>query len=105
MFTLSFVIGGAFAGISGGLIATVLAVQPSMGFDFVIRAFAIIMMGGIGSVPGALLGAVILSMTEGLSSILLPHGGSWSFGVAFVVLLVVLVVRPKGLMTKAGTSQ
>jgi branched-chain amino acid transport system permease protein len=105
MFTLSFVIGGVFGGVAGGLIATVLAIHPSMGFDFVIRAFAIIMMGGIGSVPGALLGAVILAVTEGLSSALLPHGASWSFGVAFVVLLIVLVVRPKGLLTRAGTSQ
>jgi branched-chain amino acid transport system permease protein len=105
MFTLSFVIGGVFAGISGGLVATVLSVHPAMGFDFVIRAFAIIMMGGIGSVPGALLGAIILSMTEGLSAVLLPHGASWGFGVAFVVLLIVLIVRPRGLLTRAGASQ
>lgn len=105
MFTLSFVIGGAFAGVSGGLVASVLPIHPAMGFDFVIRGFAIIMMGGIGSIPGALLGAVILSMTEGLSAVLLPHGASWSFGVAFVVLLIVLILRPRGLMTRAGVSQ
>jgi branched-chain amino acid transport system permease protein len=63
------------------------------------------MMGGIGSVPGALLGAIILSMTEGLSAVLLPHGASWGFGVAFVVLLIVLIVRPRGLLTRAGASQ
>jgi branched-chain amino acid transport system permease protein len=97
VFELSFVIGGAAAGVSGGLVALVLYVQPTVGVDLVIRAFAIIALGGLGNIPGALVGSVILALTEGLISTFVPQGGSWGFGVAFLILLMVLIVRPSGL--------
>jgi branched-chain amino acid transport system permease protein len=75
----------------------VLYVQPTVGIDFVIRAFAIIALGGLGNVPGALVGSVVLALTEGLISTFVPQGGSWGFGVAFLILLLVLVDRPSGL--------
>jgi branched-chain amino acid transport system permease protein len=100
IFELSFVIGGAAAGLSGGLVALVLYVQPTVGVDLVIRAFAIIALGGLGNIPGALIGAVILALVEGLISTFVPGGGSWGFGVAFLVLLLVLLVRPSGLFGK-----
>ena len=97
IFELSFVIGGAAAGLSGGLVALVLYVQPSVGVDLVIRAFAIIALGGLGNIPGALVGAAILALVEGLIGTFVPGGGSWGFGVAFLILLLVLLVRPSGL--------
>jgi branched-chain amino acid transport system permease protein len=97
VFELSFVIGGIAAGISGGLVALVLYVQPTVGVDLVIRAFAIITLGGLGNIPGALVGAAILSLVEGLISTFVPGGGSWGFGVAFLILLLVLLVRPSGI--------
>lgn len=100
VFELSFVIGGAAAGVSGGLVALVLYVQPSVGVDLVIRAFAIIALGGLGNIPGALMGAAILALVEGLVSTFVPQGGSWGFGVAFLLLLLVLIVRPSGLFGK-----
>jgi len=100
VFELSFVIGGAAAGVSGGLVALVLYVQPSVGVDLVIRAFAIIALGGLGNIPGALMGAAILALVEGLVSTFVPQGGSWGFGVAFLLLLLVLIVRPAGLFGK-----
>ena len=97
MFTLSFVIGGLTAGIAGGLVAETLYVQPSVGTDLVVRAFAIVALGGLGSIPGALIGAALLSLAEGLISTFAPNGGSWGYGVAFLILVVVLLVRPTGL--------
>jgi branched-chain amino acid transport system permease protein len=100
VFELSFVIGGVAAGISGGLVALILYVQPTVGVDLVIRAFAIIALGGLGNIPGALIGAAILALAEGLTSTFVPQGGSWGYGVAFLILLIVLIVRPSGLFGK-----
>jgi branched-chain amino acid transport system permease protein len=97
MFALSFVIGGLTAGIGGGLVALVLYVHPMVGLDFVVRAFAIVALGGLGSIPGALIGAVILSLAEGVTSTFVSHGASWGFGVAFIVIVLVLLIRPTGL--------
>lgn len=97
VFEWSFVVGGAAAGVAGGLVALVLYVQPTVGVDLVIRAFAIIALGGLGNIPGALIGAAILALVEGLTSTFVPQGGSWGFGVAFLILLLVLLVRPSGL--------
>jgi branched-chain amino acid transport system permease protein len=98
IFELSFVIGGAAAGVAGGLVALVFYVQPSVGVDLAIRAFAIIALGGLGNIPGALIGAAILSLVEGLISTFVPGGGSWGYGVAFLILLLVLLVRPSGIL-------
>ncbi len=97
VFELSFVIGGFAAGVAGGLVALVLYVHPVVGLDLVIRAFAIIALGGLGNIPGALIGSAVLALAEGLTSTFVPQGGSWGFGVAFLVLLLVLILRPSGL--------
>ena len=104
MFALSFVIGGMTAGLAGGLVAETLYVQPSIGVDFVVRAFAIVALGGLGSIPGALLGAALLSEAEGLTSTFVPHGGSWGYGVAFLALVIVLLIRPTGLFGREMRS-
>lgn len=100
VFELSFVIGGFAAGVAGGLVALTLYVHPAVGLDLVIRAFAIITLGGLGNIPGALIGAAILALAEGLTSTFVPHGGSFGFGIAFLLLLLVLLVRPAGLFGK-----
>ncbi len=97
IFELSFVVGGVAAGVAGGLVALILYVHPVVGLDLVIRAFAIITLGGLGNIPGALIGAAILALAEGLTSTFVPHGGSFGYGVAFLLLLIVLVVWPNGL--------
>ena len=97
MFRLSFVIGGLTAGIAGGLVAMILYVNPLVGADLVIRAFAIVALGGLGSIGGALVGAAILSIAESLTATFVPGGGSWGYGVAFLIIVLVLVVRPTGL--------
>ncbi len=101
IFELSFVIGGFAAGVAGGLVALTLYVHPSVGLDLVIRAFAIIALGGLGNIPGAMIGAAILALAEGLTSTFVPNGGSFGFGVAFLLLLIVLIARPSGLFGKS----
>lgn len=98
MFALSFVIGGITAGIAGGLVALILYVHPVVGMDLVIRAFAIVALGGLGSIPGALIGAVMLSVAEGMTSTFVSHGASWGYGVAFLIIVLVLLIRPTGLL-------
>ena len=97
MFRLSFVVGGLTAGIAGGLVAMILYVNPLVGADLVIRAFAIVALGGLGSIGGALVGAATLAIAESLTATFVPGGGSWGYGVAFLLLVLVLVVRPTGL--------
>ena len=97
MFRLSFVIGGLTAGISGGLVALVLYVHPLVGTDLVVRAFAIVALGGLGSIGGALIGAAVLSIAENMVSTFVPGGGSWGYGIAFLIIVLVLMVRPTGL--------
>ena len=104
IFELSFVVGGFAAGVAGGLGALILYVHPTVGLDLVIRAFAIIALGGLGNIPGALIGAAVLALAEGMTSTFIPHGGSFGFGVAFLILLIVLVVRPSGLFGKQAHS-
>jgi branched-chain amino acid transport system permease protein len=104
VFELSFVVGGFTAGVAGGLVALILYVHPSVGLDLVIRAFAIIALGGLGNIPGALTGAAVLALAEGLVSTFVPHGGSFGFGVAFLLLLLILVLRPAGLFGRQGYS-
>jgi branched-chain amino acid transport system permease protein len=97
MFRLSFIIGGFTAGVSGGLVALVLYVHPLVGTDLVIRAFAIVALGGLGSIGGSLIGAAILSAAESLVGTFVPGGGSWGYGIAFLLIVIVLAVRPLGL--------
>ncbi|MFI4986614.1 MAG: branched-chain amino acid ABC transporter permease [Alphaproteobacteria bacterium] len=97
MFGLSFVVGGFTAGVAGGLVALVLYVHPLVSTDLVVRAFAIVALGGLGSIPGALVGAVILSLAESITSTFVPGGGSWGYGVAFLLIVLVLLARPTGL--------
>jgi branched-chain amino acid transport system permease protein len=97
VFELSFVVGGFAAGVAGGLVALILYVHPSVGLDLVIRAFAIVALGGLGNVPGALVGSAILALAEGLTNTFVPQGGSFGFGVAFLILLLVLIAKPSGL--------
>jgi branched-chain amino acid transport system permease protein len=99
---LAFVIGGITAGIAGGLVALVLYVQPTVGTDLVVRAFAIIALGGLGSISGVLLGAIILALAEQMTSTFIANGASWGYGVAFLMIVLVLVFRPTGLFGRAA---
>jgi branched-chain amino acid transport system permease protein len=92
-------IGGGLACAAGVLLGLIVQIRPGMGFDLLLPLFAAAILGGIGSVPGALAGGLIVGLSEAAAVELV--GAQWRAAVAFVVLIGVLIVRPAGL---AGRS-
>jgi branched-chain amino acid transport system permease protein len=95
VYTLTFGIGSALAGLAGLLASTLFAFNPAFGAEEVLRSFVIIVLGGMGSVVGIALGALVLAFAEVFSIYLVPS--YLTSAVGFVLLVVVLVVRPSGL--------
>lgn len=88
-------IASAFSGLAGGLLAPLLFVFPAMGTDIILKAFVIVVLGGLGSIPGAIIGAWVLGISESIGSYHL--GAAWRNSTAFLVLIAVLMIRPNGL--------
>ncbi len=93
---ISFGLGSALAGAAGVLLVMVFAISPAMGTGYTIRSFAVTVIGGLGSFPGALLGAVILGLAEVFTGYLVS--AQVANGIAFLLFLVVLLVLPQGLL-------
>jgi branched-chain amino acid transport system permease protein len=94
----TFVIGGALAGAAGFLYGTAFGVGNIMGFTPGVKAFAAAVLGGIGNIRGAMLGGLILGQAEVLISALPFIGAAWTDVVSFVVLVLILLVRPTGIL-------
>jgi branched-chain amino acid transport system permease protein len=92
---LSFGLGSALAGAAGALLVMIFAISPAMGTGYTLRSFAVTVIGGLGSFPGALFGAVILGMCEVFAGYL--ASAQISNGIAFLLFLAVLLARPQGL--------
>ena len=88
-------IGIAAASLAGALLISIAPVVPSTDRDYIGRMFAITVLGGMGSIGGTLVAAIILGVIESLMSTF--AGPSWSLAVSFGVLLLALAVRPAGL--------
>jgi branched-chain amino acid transport system permease protein len=86
----------ATASIAGALLIIIQPVEPSVGRDYIGRVFAICVLGGLGSMPGALIAAFLLGIVESLTSTF--YGPSWAPAVSFGFLLLTLAFRPAGLM-------
>ncbi len=97
---VAFGLGSAMAAVSGSLIAIIFTIGPEMGRTFISRAFAIIVLGGLGSFVGAFVGALGLGVAETLTAYFADT--QLAEGVAYVVLVLVLVLRPTGLF---GTEE
>ena len=91
----AFAISIATASIAGALLIIIQPVEPSVGREYIGRVFAICVLGGLGSIPGTLIGAMMLGVLESFTSTF--YGPSWAPAVAFGVLLLVLGFRPSGL--------
>ena len=93
---IAFGISIATAALAGAFLIIIQPVEPSVGRDYIGRIFAICVLGGMGSLPGTLIGALLLGVVEGITSTF--YGPSWSPAVAFGILLLALAFRPAGLL-------
>ncbi|MBI4629635.1 MAG: branched-chain amino acid ABC transporter permease [Candidatus Rokubacteria bacterium] len=85
----------ATTSLAGALLILIGPVEPSIGREYIGRVFAIVVLGGMGSIGGTLVASLVLGVAESLTSTF--YGPSWSLAVSFGILLVVLAVRPAGL--------
>lgn len=93
---LAFGIASALAAAGGSLVAVMVAIQPDMGMIYTFKSFLVIVLGGVGNYPGALLGGLLLGLIEQLSSLFLTT--QINEAVAYVLLVLVLLIRPTGLL-------
>lgn len=94
MITLTYGFGVALAALAGVLAAPIYSVNPNMGADLIIVVFAVVVIGGMGSILGAILTGFGLGVVEGLTRVFYPEG---SAVVIFVIMAIVLLVKPAGL--------
>jgi branched-chain amino acid transport system permease protein len=95
IYTLSFGLGTALAGVAGGLLATIFTFSPNSGSSELLKSFVVVVLGGLGSIHGVVLAALIVAMVEVFAILILP--AYLTIAVGFLLLVVVLVVRPGGL--------
>jgi branched-chain amino acid transport system permease protein len=98
MITLTYGAGVALAAFAGVLAAPIYSVNPNMGSSFIITVFAVVVIGGMGSILGSIVSGFGLGIVEGLTRVFYPQG---SATVIFVVMVVVLLARPAGLFGRA----
>ncbi|MFN2304658.1 MAG: branched-chain amino acid ABC transporter permease [Anaerolineales bacterium] len=100
VYTFTFAVGAALAGAAGALYGIIFNFNPTVGALPTIKAFAIIILGGLGSIPGAIAGGLLYGIAEKTAGYL--SNGTWEDAIAFVLLIIVLVIRPTGLFGKKG---
>jgi branched-chain amino acid transport system permease protein len=93
--TLTFALSGLLAGVAGAFWSTLFAVTPFAGFDPLFKAFVITVIGGLGSLRGAVVGALVLGLAESISTQV--FGGSWVDLASFVLMAGILILRPHGI--------
>ena len=99
MITLTYGFGVALAALAGVLAAPINQVRPLMGADFIIVVFAVVVIGGMGSIMGSIVTGFALGLVEGLTKVFYPQASNT---VIFVIMALVLLVRPAGLFGKAA---
>lgn len=94
MITLTYAFGTALAGLAGVMAAPIYQVSPQMGSDLIIVVFAVVVIGGMGSIMGSVITGFVLGLLEGLTKVFYPEA---STTVIFVIMVIVLLIRPAGL--------
>jgi len=99
MITLTYAFGVALAGLAGVLAAPINQVRPLMGADFIIVVFAVVVIGGMGSIMGSIVTGFVLGVVEGLTKVFYPEASNT---VVFVIMAIVLLIKPAGLFGRAA---
>ena len=98
LYALTFGLGSACVGAAGVMLVLIVDVTPSLGPAYTLLAFVIVITGGLGSMPGALLGGVLIGLTEAMAGLIFTPSAKSMF--AFAILVLVLLFRPQGIMGK-----
>ena len=96
VYPLTFGMGAAMAAVAGILLGVMFSLKPTMGEFAVSRAFAVVILGGMGSFPGAILGGLILGLSENLAAAYISSG--FKDAIAFMLIVAILIFKPNGLM-------
>lgn len=95
VYFLAFVLGAALAGVAGTLVAVNYSIEPSMGLNWTLKALIVMVLGGLGSITGTLVGGLLLGLTESITSLLLSS--NYREVVGLVLFVLILIFRPQGL--------
>jgi len=87
--------GSGLAAVAGGLVGTMLSVSPLMGSFALIKGIAVIILGGVGSIPGAIIGGFIIGLIDGVVPVLVSTQAAGLVGLALILLI--LLIRPQGI--------
>ena len=102
-FLITFGIGAALAGMAGAMLTPIYSITPAVGGNFILAAFAVVVLGGLGSVWGAYLGGLIVGIVEAFAGYYIDpvlRSAVW-----FIIFLIVLIVRPAGLLGQVGAEE
>ena len=102
-YMLTFGIGAALAGLAGALLTPIYTLSPQIGGSFILPAFAVVVLGGLGSVTGAYLGGFLVGLTEAFAGFYLDP--ALKQAVWFTVFIAVLIIRPSGLFGHVGAEE
>lgn len=97
--TLGFAIGIGLAALGGAVAAPMVAVEPDMGLNMLLESFVVTVVGGLGSLGGAIVGGLIIGQVVSFTSL---FAGAWADVVIYIVMAVILLARPRGLMGEEG---
>jgi branched-chain amino acid transport system permease protein len=100
IYTIAFGIGAALAGASGALLISIFPAFPTVGYQPVLKSFAVVILGGLGNVPGAIAAGFLLGIIEAYAIFFMSAG--WQSVITPLIVILILILRPQGLFTAQG---